>query len=88
LRHLIASRRNGGEVLGGWRRGGRASSSRVVVDATSATAISKASAFAGDGWVMPLTLRTYCRAAAEISSAVAGGSSPRNSVMFLHIPQR
>ena len=41
-----------------------------------------------DGRVTPLTLRTYWRAAAAISSAVAAGSSPRNSVMFRHIPQR
>src|ERR1700675_4589131 len=34
---------------------------------------------------MPLTLRTYWRAAAAISSAVAGGSSPRSSVMFRHM---
>ncbi|WP_232070858.1 hypothetical protein [Mycobacterium lacus] len=35
---------------------------------------------------MPLTLRTYWRAAAAISVAVAGGSSPRSSVMFRHMP--
>src|SRR6476659_4506558 len=40
LRHPAASRRNGGTVLGGWRRGGRAWSSRVVVAVTSATAAS------------------------------------------------
>jgi hypothetical protein len=33
-------------------------------------------------------LRTYCLAAASISAVDAGGSSPRNSVMFRHIPQR
>src|ERR1700679_2835625 len=66
------SRRNGGEVFGGWRRVGNAPSSRVVVAATSATAASKASALADEGWVIPLTFRTYCRAAATISSLVAG----------------
>src|ERR1700757_1497046 len=80
--HCIASRRSGGEVFGGWRRGGSASNSRAVVAATSATATSKASTLADDGWVMPLTLRTYCRAAAAISSVVAGGSRPRKSVVF------
>jgi hypothetical protein len=34
---------------------------------------------------MPLTLRTYWRAAASISSAVAGGSRPRRVVMFRHM---
>ena len=60
LRHrAVVSRRNGGEVFGGWRRDGRASNSRVVAAATSATAASKASSLVGDGRVMPLTLRTY-----------------------------
>src|ERR1700733_2172095 len=60
LRHrAVVNRRSGGEVFGGWRRAGSASNSRAVVAATSATASSKASALAGDGWVMPLTLRTY-----------------------------
>ena len=31
------------------------------------------------------TFRAYCSAAARTSSLVAGGSSPRNMVMFLHI---
>ncbi len=52
---------------------------------TSATAASNASALAADGWVIPLTLRTYWRAAAAISWAVAGGSSPRSSVIFRHM---
>jgi len=38
------------------------------------------------GRVMPLTLRTYWRAAASTSAAVAGGCSPRSSVMFRHMP--
>ena len=33
----------------------------------------------------PVTLRTYCTAAASTSSSVAGGSRPLSSVMFLHM---
>ena len=41
------------------------------------------------GLVTPLILRTNWRAAASISSRVAGGSSPLSSVMFLHMePKR
>src|SRR5439155_23016456 len=43
------------------------------------------SAIAPLGCVTPVTLRTYCQAAASISSRVAGGSSPRSSVMFRHM---
>src|SRR2546429_570355 len=67
--------------------GAAAASKRVVVAATWATAASKAWALADEGRVKPLTLRTYWRAAASISSVVAGGSSPRNSVIFRHIRQ-
>ena len=56
-----------------------------MVAVTSATAASKASTLAAVGRVMPLTLRTYWRAAASISSAVAAGSRPRSSVMFRHM---
>jgi len=42
--------------------------------ATASTAESKAAAFACDGLAKPLTLRTYCSAAARISSSVTGGS--------------
>ena len=38
------------------------------------------------GFVIPVTLRMNCFAAASISSRVAGGSSPRSSVMFRHMP--
>src|SRR6185295_8210390 len=85
-RARTSGRRNGGTVLGGCLRGGSAASSRVVVAVTSATAASKASALAAVGRVMPLTLRTYWREAASISSAVAEGSRPRSSVMFRHMP--
>src|SRR5690348_9371887 len=85
IRAITSGRRSGGTVLGGWRRGGSCSSSRVVVSVTSATAASNASALAAEGWVTPLTLRTYWRAAAALSSAVAGGCRPRRSVVFRHI---
>src|SRR5687768_6121276 len=51
-------------------------------------AASNASATAAGGFWSPLTLRTYWRAAASISSAVAGGSRPRSSVMLRHMPVR
>ncbi|EUA54599.1 hypothetical protein I553_1281 [Mycobacterium xenopi 4042] len=38
--------------------------------------------------MMPLTFRTYWRAAAAISSALAAGTSPRSSVMLRHMAQR
>jgi hypothetical protein len=56
-----------------------------VLAATSATAVSNAAATASVGLMMPLTLRTYWRAAAVIYSWVAAGSRPRNSVMFRHM---
>jgi hypothetical protein len=58
-----------------------------VASVTLATAVSKASAVWGVGLATPLTLRTYCRAAASISSAVAAGSSPRRVVMLRHMPR-
>src|SRR4051812_5536038 len=61
------------------------SSSRVEAAATSATARSKASALARDGFVAPLILRTYCRAAARISSSVAAGSKFESGRMFRHM---
>jgi hypothetical protein len=42
--------------------------------AISCTARSNAASFALDGFVMPLTLRTYCSAAECTSSELAGGS--------------
>ena len=41
---------------------------------TASTARSNASSFAREGFVIPLTLRTYWSAAARISSSVVGGS--------------
>ena len=52
----------------------RLSSRCCVSCATCCTASSKAASLAKDGFVKPVTLRTYCRAEASISSAVAGGS--------------
>jgi hypothetical protein len=43
-------------------------SSLDVASATSSTAAAKASALAREGLLEPLTLRTYCSAAARISS--------------------
>jgi len=45
-----------------------------VASATSSTAASKAASFACEGFVKPLTLRTYWSAAPRTSSSVAGGS--------------
>src|ERR1035437_5271970 len=51
-----------------------ASSNPWVAAATAATAWAKAAPFAADGLLVPLTLRTYCRAAACTSCGVAGGA--------------
>src|SRR5205823_8802710 len=75
----------GGTVGGGWRRSGSSLRSVVVAAATAATARSKTTSAPAGGRVVPLTLRTYCRAAASISAAVAGGCSPRRIVMLRHI---
>lgn len=52
------------------------------------TARSKAAALAADGAVVPLILRTYCTAAAWISSTVAGGSKLDSGLMFRHIQRQ
>lgn len=51
----------------------------------AATAFSMAGSVAPERVATPLTFRTNWRAAASTSSGVAGGSSPRNGVMFLHM---
>src|SRR4051812_36424293 len=75
-------------------------SSSAVAAATAATARSNAAWLACDGRVDPATLRTYCSAAAWISSGVAGGSKlcswwmlrhisaflPGSSALLLHAP--
>src|SRR6266487_573265 len=86
MRARTSGRRRGGRVFGGWRRGGRSLSTSAVTRATVATARSNASSVAAVRRVIPLTLRTYWRAAASISSLLAGGSRPRRVVMFLHLP--
>jgi hypothetical protein len=48
--------------------------SRWEASATASTARAKASSFACDGFVKPLILRTYWRAAERISSSLASGS--------------
>ena len=53
--------------------------------AISATAWSKRSSVTDDGFEMPLTFRTYWRAAASISSLFAGGSRPRRMAMLRHM---
>ena len=53
--------------------------------ATLPTASVNAGSDVCDGVVTPLTLRTYCLAAASISSGVAAGSSPRSVVMLRHM---
>src|SRR5690625_5677327 len=53
--------------------------------AMSATACSKVSLFACDGLVIPLTLRTYCSAAACTSSEVACGSKLYRVRMLRHM---
>src|SRR5262249_59175275 len=81
-------RRRGGGVGGGCRRGGRLASNAVVAPATCSTAACMAASVFADLACTPLTLRTYCRAAASISSGVAAGSKPRRVVMLRHMSLR
>ena len=53
--------------------------------AISSTAPSNAAWLAYDGLLKPVTLRTNCRAAASISSSVAGGSKWYSGLMFRHM---
>jgi hypothetical protein len=52
--------------------------------ATSATAQLKAFSFTAEGLANPLIFLTNCRAAACISSSVAGGLKLYSTLMFLH----
>jgi hypothetical protein len=61
------------------------SSSRSVAAATSRTAASNASSFALDGFRNPLTFRTNCSAAAEISGGAAGASGRLSTFMLRHM---
>ena len=83
-----AMRRSGGRVGGGCLRSGRTASSSAVTSAIWRTARSNASSVAAEVFCTPLTLRTYCRAAASTSSGVAAGSSPRRVVMLRHMAAR
>jgi hypothetical protein len=56
-----------------------------VIRAISAAARSIGSRVVALSDPTPVTLRTYCSAAAYTSSEVAAGSSPRRTVMFLHM---
>ena len=58
-----------------------------VMCAISETAWSKIAWLAADGFVVPLTLRTNCRAAAATSSLVAGGSKLFSGRMLRHMPR-
>jgi hypothetical protein len=62
--------------------------SRSVMPAISRTAASNAGWLAFDGLWKPLTLRTNCRAAAEISSDVTRASLRRRTLMLRHISGR
>src|SRR3954468_24411793 len=75
------SRSLGGAVVVRW------ASRCAVACATASTASSKAAWFAWLGLVLPLTLRTYCSAAARTSSEVAGGSKLWSCRMLRHIPR-
>src|SRR5665648_1184987 len=57
----------------------------MVTWATSSTARSNASWLAPEGRLQPLTLRTYCRAAARTSSTSAAGARLRSVWMFRHM---
>ena len=81
----LRKRRSGGTVVGGCRRGGKPSRSSAVASPTLRTARSKASSVCPEGEVIPLTLRTYWRAAASISVSVALGSRPRKTVILRHM---
>jgi catechol 2,3-dioxygenase-like lactoylglutathione lyase family enzyme len=81
-------RRSGGRVGGGCWRGGSSASSSSVAAVISCTARSKAASVRGEVDCTPLTLRTYWRAAAVISSGVASGSRPLSVVMFRHMDER
>ena len=82
---MRARRLSGGTVFGGCLRGGSAARRSVLASVMIPTARSKASSVAADVFCTPLILRTYCRAAASISSGVASGSRPRRVVMFRHM---
>ena len=85
-----ASRRGEGGAAAARSSAGRAAlggcrAAAVVASVTRVTASSNAASLAADVACTPLTLRTYWRAAASISSGVAAGCSPRSVVMLRHM---
>jgi hypothetical protein len=72
-------------VEGGRCRWGSSASNSTVAAATLRIALSKVGSVRLEGVCNPLTFRTYCRAAASISSAVASGCRPRRVVIFRHM---
>ncbi len=78
-------RRSGGNVGGGCRRGGRPDRSSAVAAVTRCTASSNAPSVRSVVDCTPLTFRTYCLAAASISSGDAAGCSPLRVVMLRHM---
>ena len=52
----------------------------------ASTARKNASSFACEGFVEPVILRTYWRAASRASSCVAGGSKLWSGRMLRHMP--
>lgn len=62
-----------------------ASSSSADALVIESTAASKAASLTFEGLLKPLTLRTYCTAAARISSCDAGGSKLNSGLIFRHI---
>src|SRR4030095_8575580 len=63
----------------------RASRRSRAAAATRSTARAKASSFALDGLVKPLSFRTNCRDDARISSSVAGGAKLWSVLMLRHM---
>src|SRR5207248_6039111 len=85
----LAERARAFKVSNSRLRGGafvtREFKSSQATSVTLSTARLKASSFALEGLVKPLSFRTNCRADARISSSVAGGAKLCRVLMFLHI---
>src|SRR5204862_5198684 len=70
--------RGGAVVLSEW-------TSLLAAAVTSSTAVLNASSFTREGLLVPLNLRTNCKADARTSSVVAGCSKLARVSMFLHM---
>jgi hypothetical protein len=70
---------------GGLVRGGSVANTSRVVAASAATPATKLGCASCFRVVSALTFRKNWMHASSISFSVAGGSKPRNGVMFLHI---